>query len=365
LVRLQADLHGVTKHGYNPFDKRGDMKPSWKKYLFYASLIIVGGGLILVLVETARAKNTGFETKTLWDWMELLIIPMVLAVGAFYLNRSERAVERQIAENRTKEDRQLAEIRIKEDRLLAEDRAKLEREIATDRQQEAALQAYLDRMADLLLNEKLRTTENEEIRDVARIRTLTALRGLDATRKGLVLRFLNEAELVSKGNPIVSLKGADLRGAHLNGANLSGADLSHANLYSANLFDADLSGTDLNNAIFNDAVLFNTNLNGANLNGTYLHEADLKSSNMSAANLSGAYLNGADLRHSSFSGTRLTGSDLRGSNLSGVDLSHAILKDADLSGADLSDSKVTDEQLATVKSLNGATLPDGTVHKQP
>ena len=64
------------------------MKPTWKKYLLYASLIIVGGGLILLLVETIRAKNTGFETKTLWDWMELLVIPFVLAGGAFYLNRS-------------------------------------------------------------------------------------------------------------------------------------------------------------------------------------------------------------------------------------------------------------------------------------
>ena len=46
----------------------------------------------------------------------IVIIPFVLAGGAFYLNRSERAIERK----------------------TAEDRAKLERELATDRQQEAA-----------------------------------------------------------------------------------------------------------------------------------------------------------------------------------------------------------------------------------
>jgi hypothetical protein len=34
------------------------------------------------------------------------------------------------------------------DRKITEDRANLERELATDRQQEAVLQAYLDRMAD-------------------------------------------------------------------------------------------------------------------------------------------------------------------------------------------------------------------------
>lgn len=285
-----------------------------------------------MLVETIRAKNTGFETKTLWDWMELLVIPVVLAVGAFYLNRSERTVERQIAERRIKEDRQ-----------LAEDRANLEREIVTDRQQEAALQAYLDRMADLLLHEKLRTTESEEIRDIARIRTLTVLRGLDATRKAMALHFLHEAELISRRNPVVSLKGADLRHAKLKAADLRGADLSYANFYNANLFDADLSGADLNNAVFNDAILFNTNLNGTNLSSTYLNRADLRSSNLVGANLSGAYLDETDLR---------------GSVLSDTDLSEACLAGANLAGA-----KIPKDRLIKAKSLEGATMPDGTKHE--
>lgn len=298
---------------------------------------MVGGGLIFFLFETIRAKNTGFEIKTLWDWMELLIIPMVLAVGAFYLNRSERAVERQIAETRVKEDRQ-----------LADDRANLEREIATDRQQEAALQAYLDRMADLLLHEKLRTTENEEIRDIARIRTLTVLRGLDATRKGLVLHFLNEAELVGKQNPIVSLKGADLRHAKLIAFDLRNVDLSYANLYNANLLDADFRGANLKYAVLNNAFLFNVNFHDADLTGAYLNDTDLQSSNMSGANLTGTCLNGADLCSS---------------NLSGIDLSCAALKDANLTGANMTDSQITAEQLANVKSLKRATMPDGTKHE--
>src|SRR5258706_9385623 len=157
------------------------MNSRWKQYLLYASLIIIVGGLIFILVETVRAKNTGFETKTLWDWMQLLIIPLFLAGGAFLLNRSEKETERQ----------------------RAEDRARLEREIAIDRQQEAAFQSYLDRMADLLLKENLRTTEVEEVRKVARTRTLTVLRGLDPTRKGLLLNFLYEAELISKEKPLV------------------------------------------------------------------------------------------------------------------------------------------------------------------
>lgn len=98
------------------------MKSGWKKYLLYGSLIIIVGSLVFILVETVKAKNTGFETKTLWDWMELLVIPLVLAIGALILNRSERETER---------------------------------EITKDRQQEAALQFYLDRMSELLLEKKI------------------------------------------------------------------------------------------------------------------------------------------------------------------------------------------------------------------
>lgn len=124
------------------------MKSTWKTYLLYASLVIVGGCLVFILVETVRAKNTGFETKTLWDWMELLIIPLVLAIGAFFLNRSERATERETTNKR----------------------AELEREIAKDRQQEAALQAYLDRMSDCCLRKGCghlqRMTKSERLQEL-------------------------------------------------------------------------------------------------------------------------------------------------------------------------------------------------------
>ena len=167
------------------------MIPRFKLLLVYTTVFV----LLFLLEETIRLKHTGFEEKTLWDWMELLIIPIVLAIGAFLLDRSERTVERQIAKQRTAKDRKLAKAR-----------AKLDREIALDRQQEEALQVYLDRMAHLLIEKNLRAAENEEVRNVARTRTMTVLRGLDAKRKGLVLKFLYEADLISKDKIIVDLR---------------------------------------------------------------------------------------------------------------------------------------------------------------
>ena len=80
-------------------------------------------------------------------------------------------------------------------------------------------------------------------------------------------------------------------------------------------------------------------------------------------NLSGADLRKADdlagLKHlrDLGIGVNLSGADLRGAELRGADLRGANLSQADLSNAD-----VTDEQLAEAKTLQGATMPDGSKH---
>ena len=70
----------------------------------------------------------------------------------------------------------------------------------------------------------------------------------------------------------------------------------------------------------------------------------------------------ADLSYLNLSGTDLSGADLRRANLRRCDLTGVNLTGADLSGADLSAALVTNEQLAQVASLAGATLPDGTIY---
>src|SRR5204863_8798191 len=95
----------------------------------------------------------------------------------------------------------------------------------TDNQRETALQIYIDKMSELLLSGNLRKSrEDDEVRDIARTRTLTVLRGLDAERKGSVIQFLNEVSLIKMEKPIVTLSGANLVWANLSEANLSGAD---------------------------------------------------------------------------------------------------------------------------------------------
>ena len=222
----------------------------------------------------------GFRGKTLWDWLQLLIVPAILIAVTFAWSATQ-----------TRSDNK------REDR----------------RSQDATLQAYLDQMSGLMLDKKLLVSEfNDPVRAVARSVTLTALRRLDGERKAAVVRFLYEADLlhtyeadVHPTSPVVLLqRTADLSGTDFRRAALSGAELS---------------GVDLSGADFSFAVL-----NNANLVLSRLRHAQL-----SRANLTDVDLTGADL----------TGADLSFANLIRTDLAGAHLKDANLRGAQLADAK--------------------------
>lgn len=198
------------------------------------------------------------------------------------------------------------------------------------RADDAALQSYLDQMSELLIDGDLRGSNlDEEVRTLARARTWTVLNRLDGQGKGSVMRFLQEAKLIERGQfhdrsdyPIISLHEADLRKA----------DLTYGNLYRAELFYANLSGADLS--------------------GASMLEASLITADLSDADLAGAQMNR----------TELTFADLSGANLAGNDLTTSLMDGANLSGANLAGAKITDEQLGEVGSLTDATMPDGSKH---
>jgi hypothetical protein len=158
-------------------------------------------------------KWTGLPKQTLWDWLSLLIVPSVLAVGGYLFTRSENRATQAAAERRAQDD---------------------------------ALQAYLDHMSELLIPKKdqpslYRARPGDSLSEVARARTLTALPRLDGNRKARVVQFLYEAGLITTGRPVLDLSGADLSYAELSYAELSYANLRHANLSYATLINTDLS----------------------------------------------------------------------------------------------------------------------------
>lgn len=242
---------------------------------------------------------TGFKDKTLWDWLQLLAalaIPVAVAVGTLWFTAAQSQAS---------------------DRANAQQH-QTDLQIANDQQQETALQNYLDRMSGLLLNNNLRASKPEdEVRNIARALTLTILPQLNGDRKGKVVRFLYESDLIllptypyniyNQGK-LVSSVTLPTTIVGLDGANLEGANLEHADLEGANLEDVDLQN----------------------------------------ANLSSAILNGADLY----------GATLRKATLTKADLTDAYLTKADLTNA----QGTTPEQLGKAKSLQDAIMPDGSKH---
>jgi hypothetical protein len=244
-------------------------------------------------------KWTGLPKRTLWDWLALLIVPAVLAVGGYLLTERQRALDRE----------------------LSTQQAQTDRELADERRQNDTLQAYLDGMSQLLTDKERplhMAQSGDSLRTVARARTLTVLGRLDSGRKRSILEFLFESELIYKEHilldegglierrhNIVSLRQADLRDADLYRGNLRDVNLGYANLSSADLSSADLRDADLRDANLRDANLRDANLRDANLYGADLRAADLR--------------------------------DAKGATSSGV----------------------ANELLSAASSLEGATMPDG------
>ena len=115
---------------------------------------------------------------TLWGWAQLLIVPAVLAMGGYLFTWSANRHAQILAENQMRD---------------------------------AALQAYLDQMGELLIHENLREASlklyerqdvtieqmpHVDVNTLAIARTLTVLPRLDADRKRSVLQFLYEAGLI-------------------------------------------------------------------------------------------------------------------------------------------------------------------------
>jgi len=216
-----------------------------------------GFGTDTVMIDNNKGQFTVIRQprKTLWDMLSLLIVPAMLAGGAYWLSESAK----------------------RRDRLSEEHKA-----------QEATLQSYLDKITELLIKQPpLDEKSPQADKVVARSRTLTALSTLSGERKGTVIRFLYESGLIRGEKPVVDLNEANLREvvltrADLHGVNLKRAKLSDAQLVETNLTDADLSDADLSRANLKGAILHGAKLPRANLTRAILIDANFHSGALTA-----------------------------------------------------------------------------------
>jgi uncharacterized protein YjbI with pentapeptide repeats len=242
--------------------------------------------------RTVWPRWTGLRGKTLWDWLLLisaLAVPVVVGFAGLWFTQQQAARQQDIEDQRS---------------------------------QDTAMQAYLDSMSTLLIDEQgtqLRKLDpDEEVLDLIQARTETVFAVLNRERQVSIVLFLARAQLILKDSPIVTLERVNLEGVDLTGLNLSNTSFEATSLAHAELPEANLEG-----ANFMDADLFDANLTGANLEGA-----------------------------------NFTGADLFDANLTGANLKGAVFTDARLAEA-----TVTVEQLHTAHSLENALMPDGQVYE--
>jgi uncharacterized protein YjbI with pentapeptide repeats len=310
--------------------------------------------------------------KDLWDWMQLLLVPAVLAIGGLLFQRAENRYQLELQERRSKEVQQLEDGRSREMQAM-EDRRQVSlieseerrfqenRYIEEQRSQDRILQDYLDQMTQLILHENLNNSQPvDQVRVVARARTLTALKSLNGDRKRILITFLYEAHLIQhdKKDVIISLKGADLTNTDLSNINLSWSDLRGINFLGCNLTNVDLSHCDLtkvdftgvilNKSRFDRARLVHTNFTKSFLEETSFFLIDIRYCNFKNCTANDARFHGDDTR-------RVRGHDAVQGRITYSNFSNATMKNAQFVNMFLHDVSFRDANLE-ITSFNVCTL---------
>lgn len=192
-----------------------------------------------------RPAWTGFAGRTLWDWLPLMAMPMVVGLATLLINSAQQS-------------------------------------IANDRAAEAAFQQYIDRVTALILTPP-DSAAPETVNAIGRAHTVAVLRLVEGERAGRVLAFLAETDLLARFS--IPFEGIDLTGAELKDIRFGPADFEGAILP-----NADLEGVECQGADFESADLTGADMKGANLRG-----AEFERTQLARADLSGANLRGADL----------------------------------------------------------------------
>ena len=229
-------------------------------------VVIVAVVLIPAGLVYSGVLETGFTSKTLWEWIDVVGIPVVVVIiaGVFGL-MTNKAEQRK---NKEQKERDVEQAR------------------------EATLLAYLEVMSNLILVNNLTNSEEDSPeRAIAQAHTFTALRTLDGSRMGILLQFLKESRLIDRGRNVISLYGTNLNEANLSSVDLSGTCLSGVSLENADLFNTNLSNADLSHTILVGADLWEADLSNADLRNADLTDALVKREQLDkASDISGALL---------------------------------------------------------------------------
>ena len=261
--------------------KFGSDKPWIKSVLSWAFSILL---VIIISNWISNFKWSGFQKKSFWDWLQLLIVPLMLAFGGLYVNYAFETRDKQIAEEGKKQE---------------------------------LLKDYFSKMQTLILAEKTLPKSNNkptgspsldqnqpklspESQAIAKALTFAVLDELDGKRKGKVISYLADSKLIIEDPTLKSKSEINLEHANLkdivlqdvvmpfvkiNNADMTNARLDNVDLSNSDLADSDLSEATLKNVKLIEAKVYGVNFTKTNLTGVNFSNTDLNNSNFYNATL--------------------------------------------------------------------------------
>jgi len=212
-----------------------------------------------------RVGWTGFLGKTLWDWMELLIVPVILALGGLLITQMDRlnsARAQQLERERLELDR-----RQTQEQLALAQRGQISERFS--RAVDQITSAFLSvRLGGIYSLERTAREDRDYHWPIMELLTnyvrghvpINARPPTPATDIQACLTVIGRRSVYNRDAEYGPI---DLHDTHLQGADSRRAYLQWANLSEANLSEANLSGADLDETNLNDATLFSADLSGA------------------------------------------------------------------------------------------------------
>ncbi|WP_158500399.1 pentapeptide repeat-containing protein [Xenococcus sp. PCC 7305] len=192
--------------------------------------------------QTRKFFNASSITeKTLWDWLELLIIPVIFSFGGYLVSAAAEKVQEAAVE---------------------------------EQYQQRLFRGYIAQISELLIDKGLTTADEfSEVKVVAQSLTESTLRDLDAQRRNSLMLFLRSTGLATP------LPGSESQSGILSWSNLANIDLSETIMNAIDLHYADLENANLSQAFLGGG----SNLNNVKFNNTILDKTDFRDASLQEA----------------------------------------------------------------------------------
>jgi hypothetical protein len=257
----------------------------WIKWLLSGALISLP--VIIISTWISNFKWSGFQKKSFWDWLQLLIVPLMLAFGTLYLNYASETRDKQIAEDG------------KQQELLKDYFSKMQTLIVETTKSKDSQPKIVETKKSVETTKSKDSQPNPdgapllpEFIPIAEALTFAVLDQLDGKRKGKVITYLADSKLITANikdkdpKPVIDLKNANLKEIEIDnldmngqlidkdtiqGVIIRGADMTNAKLEKVYLTYSDLTGSDLSNA-----TLTTVDLTGAKMESVKLIKTDIK-----------------------------------------------------------------------------------------